>query len=208
MNQLKSIYDDAVEAEKEGRIEEAIQLFEVAGGSGYPMAYIKLGDMQRQKGSETDAIEYYKLASEMDPLLAKEELKIRNITVKRPLNPVFPDKPSEYDGFQETENSNLHSSLSGLMVFLIFLLTADGIIQFILFMVSVSAKQINLIYLLNIIPIIIAIMICHQIDYLAEDVDKVRDLIKPIPYAEERTISLENKIRMLEQRISDLEQKK
>lgn len=159
---FKSVYEDALKAEFEGKKEEAIQLYEVAGSSGYPMAYIKLGDMQKNAGKDIDALEYYRLSSILapsDPEIT-EELRKRNVII-RPSDESTGKKNGPLMAVYENNRGGFHhhSSLYPLMMFLVI----------IFIFISIS----DLYYLYKLFLDIIVVLVCFKMSYLAEDADKM-----------------------------------
>jgi hypothetical protein len=169
---LKTVYEDALKAEHEGKKEEAIQLYEVAGSSGYPMAYIKLGDMQKEAGKDIDALEYYRLASldaPSDQDIA-EELRKRSVVI----NPSDESTGKKNDTLKaEHENTrkeqHQYQSLDSLMMLLVIVfccLTVFHLIEFLSHFFSFN-------YLNRLFWDIIGVLICHHMSFLAEDADKL-----------------------------------
>jgi TPR repeat protein len=169
---LKSVYEDALKAEFEGKKEEAIQLYEVAGSSGYPMAYIKLGDMQKNSGKDFDALEYYRLSAIIAPSDPEvtEELRKRNVII-RPSNESSGKKNEPLKAAYENTRRGFHQHLSlySLMMFLAIVFIFISVYHFI----KMVDRGFNLSYLIKLFWDIIVVLVCYKMSYLAEDADKM-----------------------------------
>jgi hypothetical protein len=151
------------------------------------MAYIRLGDMQRNNGSDYDAMEYYRLASIVAPTDSEiiEELKKRKVTIT-PSDATAEKKNGNQTEEDEIPSAGLHQhySLYSLMMFLVIVFIALSVYHLFEFL----KQDYNFDYLYKFFWDVIGVLVCYRMSYLAEDADKMH----------QRIINLEGQVRELE----------
>jgi tetratricopeptide (TPR) repeat protein len=132
LNELKSIYEDGIKAEDEGRIAEAKMFYTTAGDSGYYLAWIRLADILEGEGKMDEARNLYEEAYRYAPDDKEiwKALNDRGITINRDvLKAVTVDNKPEIVP-PVKESTPLSNAASFLMILFILQIISNAFLVF------------------------------------------------------------------------------